>query len=120
MNVEIRTRGFSLTPGLRGHVERRLDYALDRYRERISRIRVVIADVNGPRGGADKSCRLELRLRGGGAVRVTALDEDAYVAIGEAAHRAGRAVDRALHRERRTTIELLWLARMLSRRPEAA
>lgn len=120
MNIEIRTRGFSLTAGLRGHVERRLDYALDRYRERISRLRVVIADVNGPRGGADKSCRLEVGLRGGGVVRVAALDADAYAAIGQAAHRAGRAVVRALHRERRTTVELLWLARTLSGRSAAA
>lgn len=120
MNIEIRTRGFSLTPGLRSHVERRLEYALDRYQERIARVRVAIGDVNGPKGGEDKSCRLEVRLRGGGTVRVTAVHGDAYSAIGAAAHRAGRSLARALHRERRTVIELLWLARTMSRRAAPA
>jgi putative sigma-54 modulation protein len=116
VNVEIRTRGFVLTAALRSHVERRLEFALDRYQDRIARIRVVLADVNGPKGGDDKSCRIELRLRGGRALRVTAVDGDAYAAIGAAAHRAGRALARALHRERATVVELLWLARTMSRR----
>lgn len=120
MRIEIRTRGFSLTPALRAHVARRLEFALDRYAERVDRVRVVLADVNGPRGGDDKSCRMEVALRGGGAVRAGAVHEDAYAAIGAAAHRAGRSLSRALQRERRTLVELLWLARTMSRRPAAA
>ena len=120
MNIEIRTRGFSLTPGLRTHVERRLEFALDRHAERVARVRVTIGDVNGPRGGEDKRCRVEVRLRGGGAVHATVVDADAYVAVGAAAHRVGRAVVRAMHRERATMLELLWLTRALSRRPAGA
>lgn len=115
MNVDIRTRGFSLTPGLRAHVERRLEFALDRYEERIARVRVVVGDVNGPKGGEDKSCRVEVRLRGGGAVRASAVDGDAYAAIAAASHRVARSVTRALERERATMLELLWLARATSR-----
>lgn len=119
MNIEIRTRGFSLTPGLRTHVERRLEFALDRHAERITRVRVVVGDVNGPRGGADKRCRVEVRLRGGGTVHATVVDADAYVAIGTAAHRAARALARAVDRERATMLELLWLVRAV-RRPARA
>jgi ribosomal subunit interface protein len=120
VNVEIRTRGFSITPGLRSHVGRRVEFALDRYAERIARVRVTVADVNGPRGGEDKSCRVEVRLRGGRTVRTAGADGDAYVAIGAAVHRAGRAVARSLERERATTLELLWLARALADRASAA
>ena len=120
MNIDIRTRGFSLTPGLRAYIERRLEFALDRYQDRIARVRVVVSDLNGPRGGEDKSCRIEVRIRGAGTVRATAVDGDAYVAIGAAAHRAGRGVARALQRERATMLELLWLARTISRTPSAA
>jgi ribosome hibernation promoting factor len=120
VNIETRTRGFSLTPGLRAHVERRLELALDRYAERVARVRVVVSDVNGPRGGEDKACRVEVRLRGGGAVRAAAADADAYAAICAAAHRAARALARAVQRERATTLELLWLAGALSRPPSAA
>ena len=115
MIIELRTRGFSLTPALRAYVERRLEFALDRHADRVARVRVVVSDVNGPRGGADKKCRVEMRLRGGASVRSTVVDEDAYVAIGAAAHRAARALSRAVHRERTTTLELLGLARTLSR-----
>jgi ribosome-associated translation inhibitor RaiA len=120
VNVEIRTRGFSLTPGLRTYVERRVEFALDRYAERIARVRVTVADVNGPRGGEDKSCRVEVRLRGGRAVRTAVVDADAYAGIGVALHRAGRAVARSLQRERATVLELLWLARAISDRPPSA
>jgi putative sigma-54 modulation protein len=120
VRIELTTRGFTVTPGLRAHVERRLAFALDRWGERIARARVVLADVNGPKGGADKACRVELRLRGAGGVRATARDVDAYAAIDAAAHRAARALSRALDRERSATLELLWLARALTRRPDPA
>jgi ribosome-associated translation inhibitor RaiA len=118
--IEMRTRGFSLTAGLRAYAEQRAELALDRHRDRIARVRVTVADVNGPKGGEDKSCRVEVRLRGGLTVRATVVDSDAYAAIGIAVHRAGRALARALARERATTLELLWLARALARRPAHA
>lgn len=120
MKIEIRTRGFSLTPAIRTFAERRLEVALDRHRDRISRARVNLADLNGPRGGADKSCRVELRLRGRRTVRATVVDPDAYVAIGAAVHRAARSATRAIERERATTLELLWLAEALAGKPRAA
>jgi ribosomal subunit interface protein len=120
VNIELRTRGFSLTPALRAYVERRVELALDRHAERIAWVRVVVSDVNGPRGGEDKACRVEIRLRGGGAVRAAAVDGDAYAAVGAAVHRVARGLARALQRERATTLELLWLAQALSRSPSAA
>lgn len=120
MVIDIRTRGFTLTPGLRTHVERRLEFALDRYQDRVARARVVLGDVNGPRGGRDKRCKLELTLRGSSPVRATAISRDLYAAVDQAAHRAGQSLTRALTRERTTTLELLWLARALDRNPDAA
>jgi len=114
VDIEIRTRGFSPTPALRAYVERRLAFALDRHEERVAGVRVTLADVNGPRGGHDKSCRVDMRLRGGRTVRASALTADAYDAVATAVHRAARGVARALERERATTLELLWLARALS------
>ena len=119
MNIELRTRGFSLTPALKAFAERRLEFALDRASDRVARVRVTLSDVNGPRGGEDKRCRIEVRLRGGGSVRACATEADAYAAVGDAAHRAARSLSRAIARERATTLELLWLARALSRAPSA-
>jgi ribosome hibernation promoting factor len=106
VKIDIRTRGFAVTPGLRAHIERRLDFALDRSQERIARVWVTVADVNGPRGGDDKSCRVDVRLQGGRTVRAAVRDGDAYAAIGAAAHRIGRIVARTLGRERVAPIDV--------------
>ncbi|HYQ82255.1 MAG TPA: HPF/RaiA family ribosome-associated protein [Anaeromyxobacteraceae bacterium] len=120
MIVEMRARGFSLTPALRAYAERRLGYALDRWRERVARARVLLRDVNGPRGGRDKSCRVEIQLRGGRWVRATVTDVDAYAAIDGAVRRAARAVARAIRRDQGNLLELLWLARAMSRGASSA
>ncbi|PZP64484.1 MAG: hypothetical protein DI596_01835 [Azospira oryzae] len=48
MQIDIQARDFTLTEGLRAHVERRLRFALTRYRDCVRRITVRLADVNGP------------------------------------------------------------------------
>lgn len=110
MNVQIRTRGIPVTEGLRSHVERRADFALDRFAERVTAVTVRFADTNGRRGGVDKVCRVEVTLRGAPGVRASDTHEDLYVAIDGALHRAARGVARAVQRERQIVLELLALA----------
>jgi putative sigma-54 modulation protein len=116
MIVELRSRGFSLTPALRAYVERRLAFALDRHLDRIARVSVVLADVNGPKGGADKACRIDVRLRGGRVARATAVEQDGYASIDRTAHRVARLVAREIARERTTLFQLDWLAQTMARR----
>ncbi|HET7754061.1 MAG TPA: ribosome-associated translation inhibitor RaiA [Anaeromyxobacteraceae bacterium] len=119
MNVQIRTRGIPITGGLRSHVERRASFALDRFAERVMSVTVRFADVNGPRGGVDKVCRVEVVLRGAGAVRASDTHADLYVAIDGAFHRVARGVTRALQRERQVVLELLALAAATAKRDSA-
>ena len=51
-------------------MERRLDFALGRFGGRISQVTVGLEDLNGPRGGADKRCRLAVRLVPSGKVTI--------------------------------------------------
>ncbi len=98
MRLDIRAQGFDLTPALRDHAERRLAFALLRFRDRLTGVTVRLADDNGPRGGVDKRCVLRVRLAG---MRVTVITEravDVYAAIDRAADRAGRIVARRLQR----------------------
>jgi ribosome-associated translation inhibitor RaiA len=111
VKIEIRTRGLSPDPGLRLFVERRLEFALDRFADKIARVRVVLGDLNGPRGGVDKSCRIEVHLPGRRAVRAAVVDADAYAAIAAAAHRVAQGVARAVERGQATTSEPAWPAR---------
>jgi len=100
MHIDIRTHGFSLTPGLREHVEKRLAYALSHGADNITRLSVRLADINGPRGGDDKRCLIEARLKQAPAVVIEDVQADLYVAIDRAAERAGRSLARRLARSR--------------------
>ena len=120
MNVQIRTRGIPVTEGLRSHVERRASFALDRFSERVISVTVRLADSNGPRGGVDKVCRVEIALRGAGSVRASDAHSDLYVAIDGALHRTSRGVARTLQRERQVVLELLALASATGTRRTAA
>jgi putative sigma-54 modulation protein len=100
MQIQIHAQDFSLTEGLRDHVARRLAYALNHGVDSVSRVVVRLSDVNGPRGGVDKRCGIEIRLKGTTAVAIEDTEADLYVAIDRAAERAGRTLDRRLARRR--------------------
>lgn len=98
MRVEVRGRGVSASTALREHAGRRLRFALGRFGARVARVSARLADVNGPRGGVDKECRLAARLQPAGELVVSERDADLYAAIDRAASRLGRAVSRELGR----------------------
>jgi putative sigma-54 modulation protein len=100
MHIDIHTHGFSLTPGLREYVEKRLAYALSHGDDSIMRLTVRLSDINGPRGGDDKCCLIEVRLKQAPAVVIEDIEADLYVAIDRAAERAGRTLARRLARQR--------------------
>ena len=101
MRVEIKTNGIELTNGLREHTERRLGFALDRAHHDISTITVRLSDINGPRGGADKRCQIQIPLPYHLGVVIEETDADLYVAIDRAASRAGNTLGRHLSKRRR-------------------
>lgn len=100
MQIDIQSRNFSLTSALRGHVERRLGFALSTRDDHIMRIVVRLSDINGPRGGADKCCHIQVLLSHLPDVVIEDTEVDIYAAIDRAADRAGRTVGRRLARHR--------------------
>ena len=100
MQIDIQARNFSLTDALRSHAERRLRFALTCCDDHIQRVVVRLSDINGPRGGADKRCHLQVVLAGLPDVVIEDTEADLYVAIDRATDRAGRTVGRRLARQR--------------------
>jgi len=95
----------ALSDGLHGHVRRRLTSTLGRLRDHVHEIQVRLSDVNGPRGGPDKRCRLVVSGARGGVIVAQGTAPNFYQAVDAAAERAGRAVRRvaaAPHTMRRT------------------
>ena len=100
MQLDIQCRGFDLTDSLRDYAKKRLAYSLNCGDSHIARVIVRLSDINGPRGGKDKRCHLELRLKGLPEVVIEDTEADLYVAVDRAADRAGRALLRCLARQR--------------------
>lgn len=100
MQIDVRGRGFEVRPALGAYAERRALFAVGRFSPRIERLSIRLADANGPRGGVDKECQLEARLRPAGELRVAERDTDMHAAIDRATERLGRAVAREIARRR--------------------
>lgn len=101
VDLEIRSRNLSLSPALREHVARKVDYAVRRLAHHVDRVVVRIVDVNGPKGGEDKRARVIAHLSGGADVVVEATGADAYGAVSRSVARLDEAVARSVERGRR-------------------
>ncbi|MBK5104140.1 MAG: HPF/RaiA family ribosome-associated protein [Burkholderiales bacterium] len=100
MRIEIKIRGFTLTAPLLEHTERRLRFALTRTSDRIKRVVVRLGDHNGPRGGADKFCKIQVILEHPPSIFIEDAGVDLYAVIDRAAERAGRNVAKRVERLR--------------------
>ena len=77
---------------------RRLRFVLRRLSWLVPRARVQLFDVNGPRGGVDKQCRVELKTASAGTVVVTAMARDWQHALDTALARSARTLVRSWRR----------------------
>ena len=100
MKIQIRGKDIELDQAMKEHVEHRLLCGLDRFSPRIVRVTVQILDINGPRGGLDKSCRIEIRLHPRGRIFVEDTDAQFHAAVDRAVDCAACAVGREIERVR--------------------
>ena len=83
---------------LRDLTERRVRFVLRRLGWLVPRAEVQMSDVNGPRGGIDKRCQVELRTNGAGSVVVASVTNDWRTALDDALARASRFLVRLWRR----------------------
>ncbi len=100
MQISIHARNIDVDAAVREHVQRRLHFALGWAQQHLGRVSVVLCDLNGPRGGADKCCRLRCALPGTPEMVIEDTQADLATAIDRVADRAGRTLARRLARER--------------------
>ena len=98
MQLAIRSHGFPLTESLRDYVEGRIRFALSHATTRLRAVTVVQSDINGPRGGLDKACRVRVTIKDSPVMVIDDTEANLYSAIDCAADRAGRKVNRILRR----------------------
>lgn len=76
----------------------RVTFAMRRLSWLVPRARVQMSDVNGPRGGVDKRCQIELKTDTSGTVVVTAMARDWRTALDSALARASHVLMRRSRR----------------------
>lgn len=101
MQIDIQFRGLDTSPAMREHAERRTQFTLGRHSARIARVSISLADINGPKGGADKSCTVQISLQQAEPVVVVEQGLDLQQVIDRGLARAGRTVVRRMERQTR-------------------
>lgn len=96
MRIQIHGKKIRVGTQLRDHLERRLQFALGRFESRIRWVGVDLEDINGLRGGADKSCRIAVYLNRGRTLRMGLTGKELIPLVDSTADRIGRAIRHTL------------------------
>jgi putative sigma-54 modulation protein len=84
----------------RAYLRRKLARRLGKFADSIERVSLRTEDVNGPRGGIDRVCRVKVVLRGLPSVVIEKRDAALNVAVALALDGVVRAVRKGLQRRR--------------------
>jgi putative sigma-54 modulation protein len=95
MNIELRVSNAGIAELLKRYIERRLQFALGRFGERVSN---VLVRLHASGRGSESKCRITVELRPMGRVAVEVRDPDLFTAMDRAAGRLSRRVGRELDR----------------------
>ncbi len=90
MQITIKSTEVPLSSDRRQQIERRVAFAMSRLAWRVRRVDVSLGDLNGPRGGIDKQCRVRVHFDRGPAAVVEDRDSDLSSLIDRCLARAGR------------------------------
>jgi putative sigma-54 modulation protein len=100
VNIDIRMATKRDSAALRQFAEHALTHKMGSRAEGIRCARIRLQDVNGPRGGVDKICRIRLEVAGRGDVSVSGKAAGWYEAVTMAVINARTALDRRIGRVR--------------------
>ncbi|WP_051304897.1 HPF/RaiA family ribosome-associated protein [Chitinilyticum litopenaei] len=101
MKPQIIVKNLKIDQHTHRYVMNRLRLALDRLLLKVGGITVRLTDVNGPRGGIDKTCQINLTVPGHKPIVVTERSVDLLAAIDRATHVAARSLSRMMKRDER-------------------
>ncbi|MCY2967175.1 MAG: HPF/RaiA family ribosome-associated protein [Planctomycetota bacterium] len=108
MNINVRHSTGIPSLGLVEQVARRLSFALERFSDRVSSVRVFLQDANGPRGGRDLTCRVVARIHGIRDIIIKDVDQDLEPLLSRIADRLFSNVGRRLKRLHNARRRIAW------------
>jgi ribosomal subunit interface protein len=99
-HLDVRAHGFSLTEALRQFTSDHLATKLAKHSGQIHSVVIRLGDINGRKGGEDKTCEIEVHVRARDPVVVSARDHDVRAAIDAVADRVQNVLGRKIERRR--------------------
>ena len=99
MNVEIHAHQLVLSDSAKDRIRDRVSRGLARFDERVRAVHAWLSDENGPKGGVDAACRIQVQLVGANDVVIEERHSKAEGAVALAVGRMRRAVQKSLGRE---------------------
>ncbi|MBK7510409.1 MAG: HPF/RaiA family ribosome-associated protein [Comamonadaceae bacterium] len=100
MQIIVESRDADATP-MRDLSIARVRFALRRLKALVPRAKVQFSDVNGPPGGIDKRCQVELKTESAGTVVIASLARDWRTALDRSIARATWVLTRSLQRSQK-------------------
>ena len=98
MNIEVKQHHVELPNTVIDNIHKYIAADLERFDHMIRRVSVSVADINGPHGGEDKSCRIQIYLKRASSVIVEDRGANLFEVIGRAIARVNMAISRSADR----------------------
>lgn len=96
MRTSITSPHWPVTEALAAHIQACIESLEQRFGDRVRSIAIRLMDVNGPKGGEDKVCRLQARIDNHPSINTEGRHAELYTAISLASHRLERSLDSVL------------------------
>ncbi|MFG0262227.1 MAG: HPF/RaiA family ribosome-associated protein [Novipirellula sp. JB048] len=94
MKLDISSNRIVIGNALRDYIEERLTLSFQRLERWVQKVSVGLDDINGPRGGVCKQCRVVVTLKGAEPVVVTEIGDNVRASLSRAIRRAAYALKR--------------------------
>ena len=100
MQTIIQSQDFALTGALKSFIQDHANKSMNSCNTHIKQLNIRLKDINGPKGGEDKECCVEVKLANSAPIVVTKRSSDAYQSIRMALSRASRITLRKVGKRR--------------------
>lgn len=94
MKIDIQAQKLKLGQTFKQNVKVKIRRLFQHNSDDVNRINITVADVNGPKGGEDKVCKVNVSVGGGQNILVSARDSSAYKAVTQAVKKASATLSR--------------------------
>jgi ribosome-associated translation inhibitor RaiA len=105
MQTVIQSKDFALTYALKKFIQDHASKSMSSCRDHVKQINIRLNDINGPKGGEDKECCVEVKLANYAPIVVIKRSSDAYQSIRNALSRASRITLRKVGKRRTMKID---------------